>query len=126
MASSILIIDDEPNQRFMLEQALRTLDANVRIATVATGQEALELAASDQPDLIITDYNMPVMNGLNLISELRRRGVGSRIFLITAYSSADLYEAAQQLHVDQYLTKPVPLTLLRRLTSAALGSTSVK
>lgn len=122
MAASILIIDDEANQRFMLAQALRALDSDLCITTVATGEEALAAAAHKQPDLIITDYHMPAMDGLDLISELRRRGVGSRIFLITAYSSSDLHEAAEQLHVDQYLTKPVPLALLRRLASAALGS----
>lgn len=122
MAASILIIDDEANQRFMLAQALRALDSDLLIATAATGEEALALAADEPPDLIITDYHMPAMDGLDLISELRRRGVGSRIFLITAYSSSDLHEAAQQLHVDQYLTKPVPLALLRRLASAALSS----
>ena len=42
------------------------------------------------------------------------------MILITAYSSPELYDAAQRLHVDHYLTKPVPLTLLRRLATAAL------
>ncbi len=121
MASQmILIVDDEPNQRLMLEQALRALGSDCRIATAATGQEAIEVALSTPPDLIITDYHMPAMNGLDLIARAREGGVASRIILITAYSSPELYEAAQRLHVDYYLTKPVPLSLLRRLAAAAL------
>ncbi len=117
---SILIVDDEANQRLMVEQALRTLAVDCHIATAASGQEALDALAVCSPDLIITDYHMPMMNGLELIEQVRQRQIASRIILITAYSSPELYEAAQYLHVDHYLTKPVPLTLLRRLAIAAL------
>lgn len=117
---SILIVDDEANQRLMLEQALRALAYDWEISTAASGQEALESLALHAPDLIITDYHMPSMNGLDLISRVRDRRILSRIILITAYSSPELYEAAQRLNVDHYLTKPVPLTLLRRLATTAL------
>jgi CheY-like chemotaxis protein len=117
---SILIVDDEANQRLMVEQALRALADDWLISTAASGQEALEALALRTPDLIITDYHMPAMNGLELIARVRERHIPSRIILITAYSSPELYDAAQQLAVDHYLTKPVPLTLLRRLTTAAL------
>jgi YesN/AraC family two-component response regulator len=117
---SILIIDDEANQRLMLEQALRSFDANWRIATAANGSEALELAASQPPDLIITDYNMPGMNGLDVIAQVRNRGMVARIILMTAYSSAEISEAAERLQVDHYLTKPVPVAQLRRLAADSL------
>ena len=117
---SILIVDDEANQRLMLEQALRSLAYNWIIATAASGQEALDALAARAPDLIITDYNMPLMNGLDLIARVRERQLPSRIILITAYSSPELHEAAQRLHVDHCLTKPVPLALLRRVTTSVL------
>jgi len=120
-ARSILIVDDEANQRLMVEQALRALADDWLISTAASGQEALEALALREPDLIITDYHMPNMNGLELIARVRERRIHSRIILITAYSSPELYDAAQRLAVDHYLTKPVPLTLLRRLTAAALN-----
>jgi CheY-like chemotaxis protein len=119
---NILIVDDEANQRLMVEQALRALAFDWNISTAASGQEALEAMALHPPDLIITDYHMPLMNGLDLIARVRERRVPSRIILITAYSSPELYDAAQRLQVDHYLTKPVPLTLLRRLATSALES----
>jgi CheY-like chemotaxis protein len=122
-ARSILIVDDEANQRLMVEQALRALADDWLISTAASGQEALEALALREPDLIITDYHMPLMNGLELIARVRERHIHSRIILITAYSSPELYDAAQRLSVDHYLTKPVPLTLLRRLTTVALDGT---
>ena len=104
----------------MLEQALRALAADWSISTAASGREALDAALSRPPDLIITDYHMPEMNGLELIVQIRGRRLVSRIILITAYSSPDLYAAVQRLGVDHYLTKPVPLAKLRSLAAAAL------
>ena len=121
---NILIVDDEANQRLMVEQALRALAFDWVISTAASGQEALEALALRPPDLIITDYHMPIMNGLELIARVRERHIPSRIILITAYSSPELYDAAQQLQVDHYLTKPVPLTLLRRIAAGALEAAS--
>jgi len=108
----------------MVEQALRALAFDWTISTAASGQEALESMALQLPDLIITDYHMPLMNGLDLIAQVRARHIASRIILITAYSSPELYDAAQQLRVDHYLTKPVPLTLLRRIATGALEAES--
>lgn len=122
---SILIVDDEANQRLMVEQALRALAFDWTITTAASGQEALESLALHLPDLIITDYHMPSMNGLELIARVRERHIPSRIILITAYSSPDLYDAAQRLYVDHYLTKPVPLTLLRRIATGALEAAAL-
>ena len=119
---SILIVDDEANQRLMLEQALRALADDWSISTAASGQEALAAVEQQVPDLIITDYHMPAMNGLELIARVRSNALRSRIILITAYSSPELYAAVQRLGVDHYLTKPVPLAKLRSLATAALES----
>lgn len=117
---SILIVDDEENQRFLVAQALRTLACDWLIATAASGHEALEAIGEHTPDLIITDYNMPAMNGLELIAQVRHRHIAARIILMTAYSSPELYAAAQRLQVDHYVTKPVKVTHLRRLATTTL------
>ena len=118
---TILIVDDEANQRIMLEYALQSPD-HWMIITAADAFEALARVDEQTPDLIITDYNMHTMNGIQLVEELRARGIDSRVILMTAYSSAALREAAQLLDVDHYLTKPVPLKLIRHLTAAMMAS----
>ena len=123
---SILIVDDEANQRLMIEQALRALAYDWIISSAASGQDALAALEVRTADLIITDYNMPAMNGLELIGHVRKRRIPSRIILITAYGSPELYEAVQHLNIAHYLTKPVPLTLLRRLTIAVLEATPTR
>lgn len=120
---TILIVDDEANQRFMLTQALRTNDER-EIATAASVSEALEWLNHHTVDLIITDYNMPSANGLALIAHVRQRALPTRIILITAYYSPELQEAARQLGVDHFLTKPVPLSLLRQLANDLGGVSS--
>lgn len=119
---SILIVDDEANQRLMLEQAFRTLGANQQIVTVSSVREALDWLLSHTPDLIVTDYHMPLVNGLTLIAHVREQGLPTRIILITAYNSPELHEAASRLRVDHCLTKPVPLALLRSLAGSALSA----
>ena len=118
---SILIVDDESNQRIMLEEALRALAFDWSISTAASGREALEALTLVVPDLIITDYHMPAMNGLELIRSVRARQIRSRIILMTAYSSPELYDEAQRLQVDHYVTKPIPLLDLRRLAASTLA-----
>jgi len=113
---TILIVDDEANQRLVLTQALKTGDER-EIATAASVSEAVEWLDTNTADLIITDYNMPSANGLALIAHVRQRALPARIILITAYYSPELQEAAQNLGVDHFLTKPVPLSLLRRLAN---------
>jgi two-component system, response regulator, stage 0 sporulation protein F len=119
---SILIVDDEANQRLMLEQALRSLDVSQRIATAGSVREALDWLAQHTPDLIITDYHMPAINGLTLIAHVREHAIPARIILITAYNSPELQEAARRLRVDHCLTKPVPLALLRSVATSSLES----
>jgi two-component system response regulator YesN len=118
---SILIVDDESNQRIMLEEALRALAFDWSISTAASGREALAALTLVVPDLIITDYHMPAMNGLELIKSVRARQIKSRIILMTAYSSPELYDEAQRLQVDHYVTKPIPLLDLRRLAASTLA-----
>lgn len=116
MNTSILIVDDEANQRFIFEQALCGQSYTWTITTAANAQEALALMESQHPALVITDYNMPGKNGLEFIIAMRKRGFDGSIILMTAYSSPEMHEAAKEHRVSHYLAKPVSLALLRQIT----------
>lgn len=118
---TILIVDDEPNQRFILEQALQMLADTWHIIVVTSAIEALAQIEKQLPDLIITDYHMPGMTGLELIEQVRKHPTRIPIILMTAYNTPELQLAARHLGVDHALTKPVPLALLRQLTAEALS-----
>lgn len=121
---TILIVDDEPNQRMILEQALHMFDADWTIIAAKSASEALEIIDRQLPDLIITDYHMPDMTGLELIEQIQARHLSIHVIVMTAYGSPDVQDAAEALGVTHFLTKPVPLTTLRRLTVAALRAGS--
>lgn len=103
---SVLIADDEHHIRFMLEWKLKSDD--VRILTAADGRTALSLAQKHKPALIISDYQMPYMDGIGLVKSLAKDPATSDIpvILLTALehriSRAELADTC----VEHILRKP--------------------
>lgn len=116
----ILIVEDEQNQRLILEEALRTVNPQWSVRSVSSACDALALLDYYIPDLIITDYSMPMMTGIDLIQRIRQRNINTHIILISASSELGICVDMEQLRIDLYLTKPVPLTSLRQAASTTL------
>ena len=116
----ILIVEDEQNQRLILEEALRTVNPQWSVRSVSSACDALALLDYYIPDLIITDYSMPMMTGIDLIQRIRQRNINTHIILISASSESGICVDMEQLRIDLYLTKPVPLTSLRQAASTTL------
>jgi len=83
---SILLVDD--NRLGLIARKAVLEDQGYRITTAAEGQEALERFGRDKFDLIITDYKMPKMNGLELIGKIREQANAVPIILISGYAEA--------------------------------------
>lgn len=81
---TVLVVDDEPHIRHMLEYKLRR--AGFTVLTASEGGEAFELAVAHQPDIVITDFQMPGTNGLELCTQLRStpRTAGIPAIMLTA------------------------------------------
>jgi CheY-like chemotaxis protein len=102
----ILLVEDDNHIGRIIELALPELGIPYEFITVLSAEEGLELW-DDQPfDLLLSDYNLRGMTGLQLIESLKERGVDAPMILVTAYDSADLRRDARTLNVDAYLTKP--------------------
>ncbi len=81
------------------------MDAN--FLSAKNGQEALELIEQNRDiDIIVTDINMPVMNGLKMIEELKKRGFNIPVIIMSAHTETDFINKAKELGVDNYLLKP--------------------
>ncbi len=109
----VLIVDDEFGILKMVELALRPLD--VEVHTAQNGREALEAARNINPGLIITDINMPVMDGYELIRELRSK-VSTMFIPVVILSSRDSVEDKLKgftFGTDDYITKPFDYTELQ-------------
>jgi class 3 adenylate cyclase len=106
MANKILIVDDEPFNLDLLEQELA--DYDYAIERAADGVEALEKTASFQPDVILLDYMMPRMNGLEVVKQLRASPEHKAIpvILLTAKATQEDKVAGLDAGADDYVTKP--------------------
>lgn len=106
MSNKILIVDDEPFNLDLLEQELADYDYTIERA--ADGVEALEKTASFKPDVILLDYMMPRMNGLEVVKHLRASSdhKGIPVILLTAKATQEDKVAGLDAGADDYVTKP--------------------
>ena len=104
----ILIVEDDSIVRTLLETWLK-VEVGHRLMSAADGAEGLALAQSFMPQIIITDWRMPVMNGLDLCKTLRRSDWGQNIYvlMLTAADGENDLVQAFDAGVDDYLTKPL-------------------
>lgn len=120
---SILIVDDEENARLGLSKLLA--HEGYKVASAANGQEALEYLRRSKVHLVISDINMPGMNGLLFLRELSRNYPSLHVIMITAYGGVESYLEAMNYGAFEYLHKPVKLeelkSVLRKLTNGASG-----
>lgn len=123
-AQTILIVDDEANQRLLLGEALSTLGTNCQVLRAASAAEALGYLAREAVSLLITDYQMPAMTGLELVASLRARESLTPVILISAYNLDEVQALARALQIEHVLVKPFPIQYLRRLAGAMLSSSS--
>lgn len=109
----ILVVDDEPNVRKLLHRYLS--HAGYTVGLAGDGLEALQLVSQQMPDLVITDVNMPNMNGLELTRRLRtsHKTAGVPILMLSAQKQeSDVLEGYAQ-GADEYVGKPVELAILK-------------
>ena len=104
----ILIVEDSPTMRQLLVFALKRLK-NADIVEAQDGMDGLRKVTSDHFDLALVDINMPVMDGLKLISLIRGEDnlKSMRICVITTEGAQEDRERALALGADEYLTKPI-------------------
>lgn len=118
---SILVVDDELNMREILEDAL---SADYAIATAANGNEALELLAGQNFDLIITDVMMPEMDGIELLLAMQKIRPEQKFIAISGGSAIDGHfdclKAASQLGRCAGLRKPFRMAELRAMVGELL------
>jgi two-component system NtrC family response regulator len=101
---TILIVDDEPNYLVVLSELLR--DEGFEVYTAPGGSEALEIVRDVDLDLIITDMQMPAMDGLTLLGEAKTVYPDLPVVIITAYAEVDKAVEAMQAGAYSYLAKP--------------------
>ena len=106
MTPRILSIDDSKTIRLLLARLFRPFACELMEA--ANGEEGLAVASRENPDLIILDYNMPVMDGVTMLRKLREHATLKRtpVIMLTADSGLQSLATVARLGVRDYVTKP--------------------
>lgn len=102
----ILLVEDDSHIGRIIEMALPELGQPYEFISVISAEEGLDLWNERPFDVLLTDYNLRGMNGLQLVQELRKQGHRVPTLLVTAYDSAELRRDVRNLNIDAYLTKP--------------------
>ena len=120
-APRLLVVEDNPDLRSFLRQSL---SESYRIEEAENGQEALQLIARQQPDLIVSDIMMPVMRGDEMCQTLKSRMETSHIpvILLTALGDRESILHGLEIKADSYVVKPFDMELLKANIASILAN----
>lgn len=121
---SVLFVDDNETIRQLYRRILEKHVNNLYIAE--NGSHGLELYQKYKPDLVITDMVMPVMNGLEMVKEIKKIAPEAKFVVMSAYSEKDSFVESIHLGIDGYLMKPVEAKKLLSLIDEFAGITLMK
>jgi len=119
---TILVVDDELSMRQFLKILLEK--EGYRIVTAANGAEAIDIAATDTIDLVVSDIRMPGINGLELLAILKAKTPALPVIMITAFASPDDAVEAMKNGAFDYITKPFNVDEIKDVIRSATSQPS--
>lgn len=119
MTALVLVVDDEPDiEPLFRQQFSRAVREGLYLLDFAlSGETALNMhdgCVGEEIILLVSDINMPGMNGLDLLPKAKERRPGLPVFMISAYGDADMLTTARVRGADEFLAKPMDFPTLRR------------
>jgi two-component system chemotaxis response regulator CheY len=122
IALKVLIVDDQNSVRQMTRLTLEEIGIR-HIQEAENGRQAMEMATVQPVDLIISDFNMPEMDGLGLLRAVRGHPVTRKVpfILLTGRGDRELVVKAAQAGVNNYLVKPFTAEILRTKIEQVVG-----
>ncbi|MFN2235770.1 MAG: response regulator [Anaerolineales bacterium] len=117
----VLIVDDHPSTATMLARAIGKLETPVEILTASSGEDALRKLENSYTDVLITDFIMPGISGLELIKILQEKHKPTHTILLTAFDTPGLSFTSRRLDIQNYLVKPVDPVRIRDIVAMAIN-----
>jgi DNA-binding NtrC family response regulator len=120
----ILIVDDEQDVASLFQQKFKKelRDGSIELEFAFSAEHALDFlqsASAADVVLILSDINMPGMNGLELLRVIKIRYANMKVFMITAYDDENNYRRAMEYGANEYFTKPIDFDKLKKELSHA-------
>lgn len=123
-AGSILVVDDEPEMRALLQDVLQ--EAGYRVSVSDGGREALRRLSEDDYGVVLTDLRMKGMQGIELLTEIKRTAPEINVILMTAFGSVETAIEAMKQGAYDYLIKPIKNEELLRVTERAIREAALR
>ncbi|HEY7783513.1 MAG TPA: response regulator [Pyrinomonadaceae bacterium] len=122
----VLLVEDTEDNRFMMRRLLEM--SSYVVVEAVNGQEAVKLAASEQPDVILMDLSLPLVDGLGATRQIRKLEQlhGVPIIAVSAHDTADFHSEALAAGCDAYITKPIDFSELEELIAVLLNRLTTK
>ncbi len=113
---TVVVVDDTPDIRMLTRMALE-MDSGMRVVAEAeNGREGIDVVAAHQPDVVVLDMSMPVMDGLEALPHIKRVCPSTRVLVVSGFDHATMAVAAKEAGADGYLQKGAsPLALLDKV-----------
>ncbi|WP_173201300.1 response regulator [Geobacter sp. SVR] len=117
-AHAILIVEDDPATGEILQRMIALKFRDLEVLIAATGEKGLELFREHRPDIVITDINLPTMDGLRMISEMKTTKPELCAIVLTGYDMASQADRIKEVGICGYILKPIEFHAL----FAAIGT----
>lgn len=118
----VLVVEDFEDNRFMMRRLLEM--SGYRVVEAVNGAQAVSVAESERPDIILMDLSLPLLDGLAATRRIRARdGLGKvPIVAVSAHDSADFHAEALAAGCNEYVTKPIDFDQLVQLLNKLTGN----
>ncbi len=119
----VLLIEDDENTLLGLEKLLEY--EGFEVIGTSTGNQGLELLDHEEVQVVVCDYCLPDLNGLEVCQAVKDRAQSPRVLLVTAYSNPELLQKAEEIGVERVFSKPIDLDELLKTLKRTPSATEI-
>jgi CheY-like chemotaxis protein len=123
MKKHVLLVDDDKDELFLFNEALKEVPGSFKCTYASSGEQALEMLNYLQPDYIFIDFNLPVMDGVGILTEIRKdkRISDIPVFLYSSSITKDINSAALFLGATGCIRKPNSIGMMTMVLKSILS-----
>jgi DNA-binding response OmpR family regulator len=121
-AYRVLVVEDNPQVRRMVTASIKTLGADIDVLDVPSAEEALFISSSLPLDLVVLDYRLPGMTGLEMVTRLQKRRPEAKIILVTGVEDATTRQQVAEADVEAFFYKPIHIDTFLEVVKRSLWS----
>lgn len=119
---SLLYVEDDQASRHKLSEIIRHRYPDLELLTSENGEEGLDTFRVYQPEIVITDINMPVSNGIRMATEIKSTNPSTEIIALTAYTNAPYLLQAIEIGISHYILKPIDVEQIFKIIDRTLAT----